>query len=124
MLTLKDLFDRFSELVIAGGVSTFGGIAAYIYKMTKTNEKFSFKFFFAAAFLSFFLGNMIGSFVPVGKHYRDGLLMMSGFLSYPILALLESNGMKWMIDLLPIPEKLKGRLIEKIESSKPNEEVK
>lgn len=98
---MNELLARFYELIIAGGVSMFGGIAAYVYRISKTKEPFSFKFFFSAAFLAFFIGNMAGNVIPQDSQYRDGFFMLCGFLSYPILSLIESDGMRWLQKFLP-----------------------
>lgn len=101
------LVDRFLEIVIAGGVGIFGGISAYIYRLTKTREPFNGWAFIAAIVIAFFVGNLFGTFVPKDVTYRDGLFMICGFLSYPFLGLLERGGLNWVTSFIPNGSKLK-----------------
>ncbi|AXF41438.1 hypothetical protein SHAb15599_00074 [Acinetobacter phage SH-Ab 15599] len=101
-----NLFERFYELLIAGGVGIFGGIASYIYRLTQSKEPFNGWLLLASIVIAFFVGNVAGSFVPKDLYYRDGLFMILGFLSYPILALLEKDGMSWLKSIVPGANKL------------------
>lgn len=101
--------ERFFEIVIAGGVGIFGGISAYIYRLTRTREPFNLWAFFAAIVIAFFVGNLFGSFVPKDVTYRDGLFMICGFLSYPFLGLLEKGGLNWITSFIPNGSKLKQK---------------
>lgn len=100
--------NRLYDLFAAGILSVMGGTAAYIYKIVKEDTGFSFKNFFINAFLAFFIGNMIGNFVPATAQYRDGLLMLAGFATWPILGIMEFYGrrmiLKWIDQKLGIDE--------------------
>lgn len=102
MSLINQMVERFSELAVAGGLSIFGGIAAYVHRVTKTKEPFNLKLFAASAFLAFFIGCIFGNLVPEGSKYRDGIFMLCGFLSYPILSLLETDGLSWFKQLMPV----------------------
>ncbi len=91
---LHSLLDRMIDLFAAGLLSVFGGTAAYIYKTVRDDTGFRFSHFFANAFLAFFIGNMVGGFIPTSANYRDGLLMLAGFSTFPILGVLEHYGRK------------------------------
>lgn len=88
------LLDRLIDLFAAGLLSVFGGSAAYIYKTVKDDTGFKFGQFFINAFLAFFIGNMIGGFIPHDASFRDGILMLAGFSTWPILGVLEFYGKK------------------------------
>lgn len=90
------ILDKLSQLLAAGVMSTFGGVAAYVYQSVKNDKKFSFGSFLISAFLSFFAGNLVGSFIPLSYEYRDGLLMIAGFSSFPLLSLIEVKGKTWI----------------------------
>lgn len=101
------LVDRLLEALIAGGIGIFGGVSAYVYRLTKTREKFNVWSFVAAVIIAFFVGNVFGTFVPKDLTYRDGLFMLCGFLSYPILGLLERGGVDWLKSFIPNGTQLK-----------------
>ncbi len=91
---LHGLIDRMIDLCAAGLLSVFGGTAAYLYRTVRDDTGFRFSHFFTNAFLAFFIGNMVGGFIPTTANYRDGLLMLAGFSTFPILGVLEHYGRK------------------------------
>lgn len=91
-MALEFDLDKAYDLFAAGVLSVLGGTSAYIYRSIKEDTGFSFKNFFVNAFLSFFIGNLVGSFIPASMQYRDGLLMLAGFATWPILGILEFYG--------------------------------
>lgn len=105
---ISNTATRLYDLFAAGILSVMGGTAAYIYKIVKEDTGFSFKNFFINAFLAFFIGNVIGNFVPASAQYRDGLLMLAGFATWPILGIMEFYGrrmiLKWLDQKLGIDE--------------------
>lgn len=89
---IQNFLDRIWDMAAAGLLSLFGGTAAYVYKTVRDDTGFKFGPFFVNAFLAFFIGNMIGGFIPKGASYRDGLLMLAGFSTWPILGVMEFYG--------------------------------
>jgi uncharacterized membrane protein len=106
--SVGELASRLYDLCAAGLLSVLGGSAAYIYKTVKEDTGFSIKHFCINAFLAFFIGNMVGNFVPATAQYRDGLLMLAGFATWPILGIMEFYGrrviLKWIDTKLGVDE--------------------
>lgn len=82
--------DYMKEYLTAGILGMIGGIANYIYTTYKKDQTFKIYGFLVNALLAFFLGNVIGSFIPANFVYRDGVLLLAGFSTFPILAILET----------------------------------
>lgn len=97
---LLAILDKLSQILTAGLLSMFGGIAAYIYQNVKHEKKFSLGAFCIISFLAFFAGNLVGSFIPNTFSYRDGVLMLTGFVSFPLLGLLEEKGKHIIVRLI------------------------
>jgi FtsH-binding integral membrane protein len=93
----QNLLERGLEMATAGLLSVFGGTAAYVYKTVRDDTGFKFGQFLVNAFLAFFIGNMIGGFIPNNASYRDGLLMLAGFSTWPILGVMEFYGKKFVL---------------------------
>lgn len=81
------------DIVSTGGISTFGGAAFYLYKVYK-GERFRFSVFLINLFLAFFIGYVVGRFFPgnLDTNLRDGIIAVSGFLTFPILEFIEAKG--------------------------------
>lgn len=77
------------SLVANGVLATFGAVANYLYSLVHKGTRFHIVNFFVTAFLGFFIGNVVGNFLPASFPYRDGTLLVAGFVCYPILAMLE-----------------------------------
>ncbi len=99
-ITFSDTVTRIWELTAAGLLSVLGGSAAYTYDAVKRQTGFQFKSFLVNAFLAFFIGNLVGGFIPHDAEFRDGLLMLAGFSTWPLLACLEILGKKLISDYL------------------------
>jgi hypothetical protein len=85
-MTATAFVDRLSDLVAAGLLASFGGAAQALYQLYKGDKQFSVLSFSTCVLLSFFVGQIVGSFIPDSLHqYHDGLLLMSGFSVFPIL---------------------------------------
>jgi hypothetical protein len=76
--------------ILSGFMAMFGALAHVIYAV-RNGRSFSYTFLFITLFFGFFVGNLIGSFLPKDFAYRDGVLMIAGFGCYPILEFLEKN---------------------------------
>lgn len=94
--TLNKLFD----MAMAGLLSAFGGVAAYVYKTIRDDTGFKMSQFLMNAFLAFFIGNMVGGFIPQGTSFRDGILMLAGFSTWPLLGVLEYYGKRAILRYL------------------------
>lgn len=92
--------SKLLDFLAAGLLSTFGGISAYLYTTFKRGEAFRFTPFLINVVLAFFLGNVVGSFIPQSFEYRDGILMIAGFSTWPILGLMEVYVEKFAIKYL------------------------
>lgn len=84
--------------LIAGVLATFGAVANYVFSAIHKKTPFGARTLFGTAFLGFFLGTVIHSSVDPSFAYRDSLLMIAGFLCYPILGILESQVPKMIVD--------------------------
>lgn len=105
--TGNQLLVRFSDALAAGLMASFGGMAAYVYQNARQDKAFKMSSFLVNIFLAFFLGNLVGNFIPNDYQYRDGLLLLSGYCSWPILGILEIKGKafieRWMESKLGVP---------------------
>lgn len=90
---ISDLVTKLSasSFFMAGILALFGAVANYIYSSIHKKTPFGIGTFIGTAFLGFFVGNVVGSFMEPNFPYRDGILMVSGFVCYPILGLIESE---------------------------------
>lgn len=86
---------RLGDLIAAGILSSFGGVSAYLYQNYKQDKPFRITALLINFLLAFFLGNVVGSFIPHSFQYRDGILMIAGFSTWPILGLMELYGAKF-----------------------------
>lgn len=85
-MTIAAFIDRISELAAAGVLASFGGAAQALYQLYKGEKQFSVISFSICVILSFFVGQVVGSFIPdTMQQYHDGLLLMSGFCVFPLL---------------------------------------
>lgn len=97
---LIQLLERLSDLLVAGLLSLVGGMATYVNQVMKGKREFVWLQFLMHCFLAFMVGNMISPFIPATMEYRDGLLMLAGFISPQIMALLESKAERFFSALL------------------------
>ena len=90
--------EKIMAIFITGGYGVAGSITHYLYEVVK-NDKAEFKtgIFFLNGFFGFFMGNLAGSFMPPSFQYRDGVLMLCGFLVYQIFSVLEQKGIDILI---------------------------
>ncbi len=77
-----------------GLLAMFGGVSAYLYKCVRKDSpiQFSWLTFIIMCILAYFMGVLIGDFIPPAyESKKDGIIMLCGYCSYPICALLESK---------------------------------
>lgn len=89
-----ELTEKAQRYLSVGIVSAIGGIACYLYEHVKGDRDFSILSFLTMIFLAFFVGNVLGEFLPKDMQSRDGIIMVAGFSSWPILDALKTNGSK------------------------------
>ena len=109
MTTVSQFIDRISDLAAAGVLASFGGAAQALYQLYKGDKPFSLLSFAICVLLSFFVGQVVGSFIPVSmEQYHDGLLLMSGFCVFPILDMISTAIPKafkaWIMSRTPAQE--------------------
>jgi hypothetical protein len=101
MAMTPTFFDRFSELAAAGILASFGGAAQALYQLQKGDKPFSLISFLICIFLSFFVGQVVGSLIPESlSKYHDGLLLMAGFSVFPLLDVFNAYMVKLVKGLL------------------------
>jgi hypothetical protein len=90
-MTVTAFIDRISDLAAAGVLASFGGAAQALYQLYKGDKPFSILSFAICVVLSFFVGQVVGTFIPASmEKYHDGLLLMSGFCVFPILDVMNA----------------------------------
>ncbi len=90
-------FEKILDAMITGGIWLFGGASYYLYLVSKWKQ-FRFGMFCINLFLAFFIGYVAGRFLPVDGIYRDWMIAISGFCSFPILETIEKNFTKYIFD--------------------------
>lgn len=96
-----DWIERILRWAQYGVIGTFGGAAAYVYLVASKGGKFQLLLFFSNLFLAFFVGKVMGTIlpdVPTMPEYRDGMVMVAGFCTYPILRMFEDRFATWVGD--------------------------
>lgn len=92
---IDNMFEKITAIFIAGTYGAFGSVIHYLYSLSREKDgKFKWGVFFMNGLLGFFIGQLMGEFIPKDFAYRDGTLLISGFLVYQILNLLETSAVK------------------------------
>ena len=81
--------DEIKPFLITGILGLFGSLVHVLYQHVKGIKKISFIYAVISLIIGFFVGNLVGSFIPETFEYRDGILMMAGFGCYPVLNAIE-----------------------------------
>lgn len=90
--------DKALAIVITGMYGLFGSLVHYLYEIVRDDTKsFQTWLFLINGVFGFFIGIFIGDFLPDSFKYRDGVLLLSGFLVYQILDLIETRGLRLML---------------------------
>ncbi len=79
----------------AGWLGLFWGLSHYLFQVSR-GEKFRLWMFLINGFLAFWLATVIWDFVPVWAAYRDWIMWLTGFSTFPILALIEKKFPEWI----------------------------
>ncbi len=94
-LTIRELIKEFMKNTSAGWLWLFGWLSHYLYLVSKW-EKFRLWIFLINWFLAFWLSMVVWDFVPVWAAYRDWIMWLTGFSTFPILALVEKKFPEWI----------------------------
>lgn len=103
-----DWLDRATRAVEAaivwgnlGVLGAFGGIANFYYLNATKERAFVWGVLAANVVVAFFIGQVLGGFIGSDNQFRDGLVMLFGFFSFPVVHLLESRIVALVDKLLP-----------------------
>ena len=94
------ILEKLLEMLQFGLLASLGGLANYLYVTVMQEKKFSVWMMLVNLFLAFYVGNVAGSFMSDDSSYRDGVLMAAGFLTYPLLAVAESQSKRLITTVL------------------------
>lgn len=86
-----DDIDKASGIVKAGLLASFGGLVGHLVDVVHRKATFSWLSFFVAILVAFFVGQVLGEWLPHELPGRDGILMVSGTSGYPVLVLLQER---------------------------------
>lgn len=78
--------------MVFGVVASCGATTRYLWDCLRGVSKFSIIGFMLYVFFGFFVGNLVGAFMPTNYEYRDGVLLLSGFVVKEIFELLQRRG--------------------------------
>jgi hypothetical protein len=93
----------FFEFLVNGAIASFGAMANYLYVHTTKQVPLSLVRFATNIVLGFFIGQVVGDFLPEGFQYRDGTLLIAGFCVYNTLLLLELKGAEMIGRIFNLP---------------------
>jgi hypothetical protein len=82
--------DQLKALLASGILGLFGALANVLYNSLK-GRKVKVSYITFMLIIGFFVGNLVGSFIPLDFSYRDGFIMIAGFGCYNILNALEDK---------------------------------
>lgn len=104
-MELLDKIARWLETLLSWGhlgfLGAFGGVANFYYLNATKNRKFLWGVLFANVVIAFFLGRALGSFISEENQFRDGIVMLFGFFSFPLVHVLESRVVTLLDRILP-----------------------
>ena len=95
---MEEHIANFVAFILGGLYAAFGGMVHFLYQSSRKPEiQFSWLMFFINIIVAFYVGQVIWDFVPAATDGRGGLLMLAGFLAYPILDFIEKNGVRYIV---------------------------
>jgi len=103
----NEYLQKVIELGSTAGIAMVGWFWHNLYLMRK-GRKFTIALFCLNIMLAWFVGYTVGKFIPEGG-MRDGILAISGFSSFPILAILEEKGADLVLKYLWVDMKEERR---------------
>jgi fluoride ion exporter CrcB/FEX len=98
---LQTLVEKMLELAPPGLLAVIGGIAKYLRTNLKEDRQFSSAMFLLNISLAFLVGVMAGAWVDETNRFRDGIMMLCGYCTYPILDFMEERLMSGLKKLKP-----------------------
>lgn len=72
-------------------LAAFGGIVGHLVDVSHSQVAFSWKSFFIAVLVAFFVGQVLGTWLPGNVPGRDGILMVAGTSGYPLLVIMQER---------------------------------
>lgn len=98
---MEEHFVNFIAFILGGLYAAFGGMVHFLYQASRNpGVPFSWLMFFINIVVAFYVGQVLWDFVPSGSEGRGGLIMLAGFLAYPILDFVEKNGVRFIVKRL------------------------
>ena len=95
-----------ASIIMSGVYGVFGATVHYLYRIhTGREATFKFATFALNGFFGFYIGLVVGNFIPPTLASRDGVLMVAGFLVYQIFDYIEERGLDRLKKKLGIDEK-------------------
>lgn len=98
---LQVLLEKLLELTPPGLLAVIGGIAKYLRTNLKDGREFSSAIFVMNIGLAFLVGIMAGAWVDETNRFRDGIMMLCGYCTYPILDFMEERLMSGLKKIKP-----------------------
>ena len=104
--------SEFKAYIVAGMLSAFGALVHSFYLISK-GRKVTWLHMVITLVIGFYVGQVVGSFLPANFEYRDGILLISGFGCYSVLDMLKDkiddilNKAESIIDILTNGKKKK-----------------
>lgn len=98
-MEIKDpIITSFLKYILGGLYAGFGGVVHYLYQSQRSNPyRFSWTLLFINMIVAFFIGQVTWDSLPATFTNKGGVIMLTGFFSYPILDFFEKNGIRWII---------------------------
>lgn len=84
-----DEFGQAAALIKSGLLAAFGGLVGHLVDNVKRGSKFSWPAFAVAVLVAFFVGQVLGNWLPHEMYGRDGVLMVAGTSGYPMLVAMQ-----------------------------------
>lgn len=85
-----ELIKAAGKFIATWAISSFWWISFYLYQVSKW-ERFRLGSFLINAFLAFWIGTIVWEFIPLDSSYRDWIIGISWFSTFPLLDLLEKR---------------------------------
>lgn len=98
LLDMEDQLSNFFAFILGGLYAGFGGMIHFLYESSrKPDQPFKWFMFIINVVVAFYVGQVAWEFIPAETPSRGGLLMLAGFLAYPILDFIEHKGLRMLV---------------------------
>lgn len=74
-----------------GVLGSFGGVANFYYLNATKNRAFAWGMLTTNVVIAFFVGRAVGGLIDADNQFRDSIVMLLGFFSFPVIHALESR---------------------------------